>query len=144
MADEVQISVVLSSIQDFPQAESLSGDDLLVVAQKVGNDWQTKSARYQQVVDSLDEKYNLDGLCSVFEAISGIVSVDTTLKIDAWNDPYIISSITYHNGMPSSLSGYRLADVLSVETVDEYRTDPKIPVAVIWFGGTSALINLPA
>ena len=80
----------------------------------------------------------------MFEAISGIISVDTTLKIDAWDDPYIISSITFQKGSPTSLSGYRLSSVLSVAELEEYKNDQKIPVAVIWFGGTSAMINLPA
>jgi hypothetical protein len=46
MAEELQVSVVLSSIQDLPRIETLSGSDFMVVAQKVGEDWQTRSAEF--------------------------------------------------------------------------------------------------
>lgn len=143
MADELQISVLLSSIQDLPPVPGdLGDDDSLAIAQKEGQDWQTRKVGYGKIADQLDGRYNLSGLCAVYNDLSNMVGVTRTLTVDLEN-PYVISAITFEKGAPTALSGYRLSSMMRVVPSPEMSGESVVPVATMWFGGTSAMINIP-
>lgn len=142
MDDQIALNVTLSSIQDLPETQEIREGDVFAVAQREGEDWQTRRVGYSQIDSALGEKYNLSGLSGIYGKMSAIVDVQATLSADVGN-PYVISSLTFKDGKPISAAGYRLSSVLSVQPEPGHEDDERERVAILWFSETSAAIEVP-
>ena len=139
MADTIDISVALSSIQDLPVLEHVEGNDLFAVAHETPDGWVTMKTSHSGVIRGLDETYNLENLCAIYDRLSSAVGVSGLMSADISN-PYVISSIAFELGKPISVGGYRLSSMIRVEPLC---SDARVPVAVMWFGEVSTTIDIP-
>lgn len=142
MSEPLQISVVLSSIQDLPQSEGISREDLFVVSQPDPNEdggYVSRKMSFGEMIGFLNDNYHLSSAGVVLSSLSSI-NEPVNISVDI-ESPYVISAMQFRNGVPVSAWGYRLSDMMSVVPETQYY-DP-VKVATIYLGGASSEIAIP-
>lgn len=142
MSEPLQISVVLSSIQDLPQSEGVTWEDLFVVSHPDPNEeggYVSRKMTFGEMVEFLNDNYHLSSAGAILSSLSSI-NEPVNISVDI-ESPYVISAMQFRNGIPVSAWGYRLSDMMNV--VPEIQHYDSVKVATMYFGGTSSEIAIP-